>query len=351
MSVKFEPVIWNWTKIGYDLVLLALITAYIFVYLRVAPDFQDVTRPINGQTLRMQAFGTLAFLMLTAILCIGPLARMDKRFLPLLYNRRHFGVLTCAVAFVHVGHVLGWYYAFSPIDRYEALLISNTSFGQVLGFPFEVFGMISLFLLLVLALTSHDFWLDFLTPPVWKIIHMSVYFAYFALVLHVGVGYLQDTQSSVFSYVVGASVFVVAGLHYAASRREAKVETPSEVSPVGWLVAGTLDDTIDGRALIVRPSDGDRIAVFRHANKLSAITNVCAHQNGPLGEGRVIDGCVTCPWHGFQYDPETGRAPPPFTEKIATYNLKLDGGRILVDPTPNAPGTRTTPIVIPECVP
>ena len=42
----------------------------------------------------MRAFGSCAFLMLTLILCIGPLARLDARFLPLLYNRRHFGVLT-----------------------------------------------------------------------------------------------------------------------------------------------------------------------------------------------------------------------------------------------------------------
>jgi nitrite reductase/ring-hydroxylating ferredoxin subunit len=30
-------------------------------------------------------------------------------------------------------------------------------------------------------------------------------------------------------------------------------------------------------------------------------------QNGPLGEGRIVDGCITCPWHGYQYRPDTGR--------------------------------------------
>ena len=50
----------------------------------------------------IRAFGTCAFVMLTAILWIGPLARLDRRFLPLLYNRRHFGVLTFLVALVHV---------------------------------------------------------------------------------------------------------------------------------------------------------------------------------------------------------------------------------------------------------
>ena len=67
------------------------------------------------------------------------------------------------------------------------------------------------------------------------------------------------------------------------------------------------------------------MAIFRDGDALSAISNLCAHQNGPLGEGRVIDGCVTCPWHGYQYRLRDGCAPPPFTERLATYRLALDG--------------------------
>jgi len=44
--------------------------------------------------------------MLTVILSIGPLARLDCRFLPLLYNRRHFGVLTFVIASLHVWFML-----------------------------------------------------------------------------------------------------------------------------------------------------------------------------------------------------------------------------------------------------
>ena len=44
--------------------------------------------------------------MLTIILSIGPLARLDRRFLPLLYNRRHFGVLTFFVALLHASFMI-----------------------------------------------------------------------------------------------------------------------------------------------------------------------------------------------------------------------------------------------------
>ena len=47
--------------------------------------------------------------MLTMILSIGPLTRLDRRFLPLLYNRRHFGVLTFFVVLLHASFMVEWY--------------------------------------------------------------------------------------------------------------------------------------------------------------------------------------------------------------------------------------------------
>lgn len=53
--------------------------------------------------------------------------------------------------------------------------------------------------------------------------------------------------------------------------------------------------------------EGEEIAIFqREDGEYSAVRNVCPHQNGPLGEGKVEDGCVYCPWHGWQFDLETG---------------------------------------------
>ena len=83
--------------------------------------------------------------------------------------------------------------------------------------------------------------------------------------------------------------------------------------------------------------------MFRYDGKISALSSVCQHQNGPLGEGRIIDGCVTCPWHGYQYRPEDGASPPPFNEKVPTFRVRVDGDRVLVHPTPNPPGTRVEP--------
>ena len=67
-----------------------------------------------------------------------------------------------------------------------------------------------------------------------------------------------------------------------------------------------------------------------------ALSNICRHQGGPVGEGRILDGCITCPWHGWQYKPESGVSPPPFHEVIETYPVRVVDGVVYVNPEPLA---------------
>lgn len=350
MSANYKPVIWNRSKQVYDAILLAGVIGYILIYTRLGPFLQPAIPPLDEQTLAMQAFGSCAFILLTLVLSIGPLARLDPRFLPLLYNRRHFGVLTCAVAAAHGAKVLGWYFAFSSIPPTLAVLAADTSYGQLHGFPFIPFGIAAFVILLVLAATSHDFWLAFLTPPVWKALHMTVYLAYALIILHVALGYLQATANPIFAIVVTLSCGSLVGLHLAAGLRERTRDfaRPDPAAQAPWVVVATVDAIAEGRAIVVSLNDAERVAIFRHAGRLSAVTNLCAHQNGPLGEGRIVDGCITCPWHGYQYRFEDGCAPAPYKERLATYRLLLDGRRVLLDPHPNPPGTSVEPIPITE---
>ena len=48
------------------------------------------------------------------------------------------------------------------------------------------------------------------------------------------------------------------------------------------------------------------IAIFRSGGKTYALDGMCSHQGGPIAEGTVQHGCVTCPWHGWQYELHTG---------------------------------------------
>ena len=342
MSVKYIPVQWNPNKWIYDAILLVAVIVYLYLFVNWTPDVLDHERRISPQIHNARAFGSCAFLMLTVILCIGPLARLDARFLPLLYNRRHFGVMTLFVALTHAGFILDWYYAFSPTPKLEGLLTANTSYDRLIGFPYESFGIFALIVLMILAFTSHDFWLKFLTPRLWKRLHMLIYPAYAAVVAHISLGALQGQGNDVLAGITLASAVLVAGLHTAAwvkERGEARLAAD-------WVDVAPPAEFRDGFAKIVCLSNGERVAVFRQGDTLSAISNACAHQNGPLGEGRILDGCVTCPWHGFQYRVTDGRSPKPFTEKVPTYRLRLNGRTVQVDRNANPPGTYVDPLDI-----
>ncbi len=351
MSVKYVPVQWNPNKYIYDAVMLLGVGLFLYVFLHAAPGILSHERPINPQIHNARAFGACAFVMLTVILCIGPLARLDPRFLPLLYNRRHFGVMTAFVAITHAGYIVDWYFAFSRSNKYEALLFANTSYGQLAGFPFEAFGIFALFALILLAATSHDFWMKFLSPPVWKRIHYLIYPAYLSVVAHVSFGILQDQQNHAVTAIFVGGAAAVGLLHLLAALKDRRTDAGLRAGACAWVHVCDLSEMKDGFAKIKLLADGARVAVFLNAGKLSAISNACAHQNGPLGEGRIIDCLVTCPWHGFQYDVTNGRSPAPFTETVPTYNLKLEGTAVLVDPRANPPGSYVEPVRVPKGTP
>ena len=79
MSARYKPVGWNPSKLAYDAIVLAAIVLYVGSFMWLGPRFQHVTLPLDAWSIRIEAFGTCAFLLLTLLLCIGPLTRLDRR--------------------------------------------------------------------------------------------------------------------------------------------------------------------------------------------------------------------------------------------------------------------------------
>ncbi len=83
MSTTYRAVAWNPQKRRYDFVAAGLLVAFLIVFLGV----QATLRPeLTIETLLIRTLGAAAFTLLHLILCIGPLARLDRRVLPLLYT-------------------------------------------------------------------------------------------------------------------------------------------------------------------------------------------------------------------------------------------------------------------------
>jgi nitrite reductase/ring-hydroxylating ferredoxin subunit/DMSO/TMAO reductase YedYZ heme-binding membrane subunit len=333
MGATYKAVQWNRNKAAYDIYVVVAVAAFIGVFMTAGLAPHPTGHRADPVVLLIRALGSAAFLMLTIILMIGPLARLSPRFLPMLYNRRHLGVMTFIVSCAHFGLALFWYHGGGPLNPFVSLLVSNPLYKSVAGFPFEAFGLAAFAALFLLAATSHDFWLNNLSAPVWKALHMLVYPAYGLLVLHVAYGALMAEKSLVYPALMAAALGLVSGLHLFAGYREWRRDGGMKTGAAKeeWVEVCAPADIPDGRAVIAPLPRGDRVALFRKGGRIHAIENACRHQNGPLGEGCLKDGLVTCPWHGWQYRLEDGVSPPPFTERVATYDVRLSGaGRVLV---------------------
>ena len=343
MSVNYTAVQWNRQKKFYDFALVGGVAFYLLAF----GAMTEILFPlVTEEILLMRAFGTAAFLLLHIILCIGPLSRLNPKFLPLLYNRRHAGVTCFLLALIHAVLVVATYHAGRDLNPILSIFVSSPLTGSIAGVPFQPFGFFALVILFLLAVTSHDFWLTNLTAPVWKALHMSVYFAYALLVLHVTFGTLQGETSGFYIAAMALGFATVLTLHITAARGELRLdnELKSKVTE-GFLDACAVADIPENRARIVCVS-GERVAIIKYDGKISAVSNVCQHQNGPLGEGKIVAGCITCPWHGYQYEPETGASPPPFVEKVPTFNVRVQNGRVWIDSKPNPAGSRAQPALI-----
>ena len=345
MSATYQAVLWNRFKKRYDQFLALGVVLVIVLFTVATLIASPKAHPVQ---VLIRAFGFTAIALLHFILAIGPLARLDTRLLPLLYNRRHLGVSLFLLAFVHGGLVLFWYHAMGAVNPIVSVFVSD--WGSAPGaVPFQAFGFLALLILFAMAATSHDFWLANLSAPVWKTLHMGVYLAYALLVAHVAFGVLQSETNPLYLATLGAGALTLSGLHITTGLREAKRDRKESASTEadGFLDVCAVEDIPENRAISAVLA-GERVAVVRHENQISAVSGVCQHQNGPLAEGKVLHGCLTCPWHGYQYDPATGASPEPFTEKIPTFETRIRNGRVYVHPQPKPAGARVEPAPIPS---
>ncbi len=263
-----------------------------------------------------------------------------------MYNRRHLGVTMFTVALLHGSFSIFQFHALGAVNPFVSLFTSNTQFNSVSQFPFQALGFFALIIFFLMAITSHDFWLHNLSPKVWKTLHMFVYLAYLLIVLHVMLGVIQYETHPVFVILLFTGAATLICLHLIAGTREVRKDNQVfDLKNEGFVYVCDVNEIENSRAKIFCVNM-ERIAIYKHDGKLFAIDNVCKHQGGPLGEGKIIDGCITCPWHGYQYLPQNGQSPPPFKEKVCTYDVRIEGTKVWLNPMAYPEGTERSGAII-----
>ncbi|WP_420337753.1 thiamine pyrophosphate-dependent enzyme [Roseibium sp.] len=120
-----------------------------------------------------------------------------------------------------------------------------------------------------------------------------------------------------------------------------------------WIKVGHVNDLPEGRVKTVTARTTS-ICLSHFDGRWAAMDNHCPHQRGPLGEGSIekgVDGkCwIRCPWHGWDFDPLTGKPPGGHEDSgQELYPLKVENGEIFVGLEPEPEHERTVTDVMAE---
>jgi nitrite reductase/ring-hydroxylating ferredoxin subunit/multimeric flavodoxin WrbA len=84
-----------------------------------------------------------------------------------------------------------------------------------------------------------------------------------------------------------------------------------------------------------------RIALTHAAGVFGAVSNICNHVGGPLGEGRLDGEYLVCPWHQWKFHRCTGQGEPGYEgDRVPQYAVRVSEGRVLVSAKPISPRGR-----------
>ncbi len=141
--------------------------------------------------------------------------------------------------------------------------------------------------------------------------------------------------------VVGFGGFLGGHLSYRQAAGANHSEDIPHRFPSGWQALAPLEDLPEGK-LHKRVVAGLPLVVFREAETVNVLSDVCSHLSGPLHEGKLKDGtkndgdpCVVCPWHGSTFSLRSGEVQAgPATARQPRFETRITGGLVEV----NLPG-------------
>ncbi len=165
----------------------------------------------------------------------------------------------------------------------------------------------------------------------WKQLHVLIYVAYISVVLHLYLG-AALAQGQWAQWTVLGLFTLVACSHLAGWMRNWRERRHSalDIRHLGdWVEVCKMTDLAPGEGKRV-DVHGFPIALFLHEGRVLAFFGYCAHQKGPLWQGKIVQGHLICPWHGWQYSVKDGKAPEGFHDQVPFYETKIENGRVLV---------------------
>ncbi len=120
----------------------------------------------------------------------------------------------------------------------------------------------------------------------------------------------------------------------AAEAAVAEVEAAGGVTPEGFVRVAAVAEVPDGEPLGVEVA-GRPVVLCKVDGQIYAVGGICSHANASLASGELEDHTLWCPLHNSGFDVRTGEVnQPPATRPIPTYDVRIEGGSVLVSVAP-----------------
>lgn len=101
----------------------------------------------------------------------------------------------------------------------------------------------------------------------------------------------------------------------------------AEAREAPFEAVGRVEEWGDGQAREVK-AHKKPITVVRIGEKFFAVNSICPHMGGPLSCGKVENGHIQCPWHGWTFEVATGKSPNGHS--LACYQVAVEDGIVKV---------------------
>jgi nitrite reductase (NADH) small subunit len=96
-----------------------------------------------------------------------------------------------------------------------------------------------------------------------------------------------------------------------------------------FVTVARADELAPGEVRRVQAGE-EEVALARIGDEFYAVQGACLHLEGPLGDGRLEDHVLTCPWHGWQYDVRTGKNEFDLAIQLRTYDVRVENGEVRI---------------------
>jgi nitrite reductase (NADH) small subunit len=90
-------------------------------------------------------------------------------------------------------------------------------------------------------------------------------------------------------------------------------------------------DELPPGTLLERQAEAQVFALCNHGGHIRAFHGLCPHHGGPLGQGNLVDGCIVCPWHAWEFRVEDGALDYNPAIRLRQFRVQIRGDDVLVE--------------------